>query len=90
MARILFALLVTFQVLDVATTSYGLSVSGIYEGNPAIAWCQHALGVWWWLPKLGVVLLAARFLGRSAWPLAVVAGITCVFALNNLLWLAVA
>lgn len=56
MKRLKWALLATFavaQIADLWTTNAFLARGG-EEGNPAMAWLQHALGSGWAVPKLAI------------------------------------
>jgi len=45
------ALFVGLQIADVITTNHALTIPGIWEANPLMAWAQAELGAAWWLPK---------------------------------------
>ena len=83
------ALLLGYALLqgaDIATTTYGLRQPGLYEGNPAIAWCMAEFGDLWWVPKIALVvcsvLIAQRL--RSWWPINLIFALTLAAVLNNI------
>lgn len=61
------AVLLVGRVADSATTAYGLTLPGVYERNPAVAWLMDALGA-------GGGLLVANLLSVGAVVLAAEAG----------------
>jgi len=81
-ALFIFGLL---QLTDIMTTSIGIRIPGLWEGNPAMAWCMTQFGPLWWLPKLALFAFAVVTLRpiRSHWPLTALAGLTLVVVLNN-------
>lgn len=85
MKAALLLLFAVAQTEDVLSTAAALGLPGIYEGNPAMAWCIAELGALWWLPKAALVLFAvlvARRI-RPTWPLAAVSALTFLAVLNN-------
>ncbi|MBT5048480.1 MAG: hypothetical protein HOM58_08245 [Rhodospirillaceae bacterium] len=60
LAQILAALIVAVGILDVLSTNAMLAAGNI-EANAMMASLQENLGVWWFIPKLLVHVLAAMF-----------------------------
>jgi hypothetical protein len=81
-ALFIFGLL---PLANITTTSIGIRIPGLWEGNPAMAWCMTQFGSLWWLPKLALIAFAILTLRpiRSHWPLTALAGLTFVVVLNN-------
>ena len=80
----------TAQVADIASTQWGLTIRHLHEVNPVMAWCMTEFGtLWWWLPKLAIVLFAAYAAPRlrRVWPLGLATWITAGLSINNLVWI---
>lgn len=78
--RILFAVTIVMQALDVATTYIGsLVVAGFYEANPLVAWMAGQPPVLWKLIVLKLLVLAFVWwcikLARESWPIKVTLGL---------------
>ena len=87
--RLLLLLFVALQVADIVSTNAALAVPGVREANPLMALSQAELGVAWWWPKAGAVLLcciAASRLRRS-WPLVLVVAYYAIIVSVNLVQL---
>lgn len=80
------ALFLALQIADIVTTNHALTIPGIWEANPLMAWAQAKLGAAWWLPKLAVaayLCLAATFL-RRRWPIVFAASVSGLCVLGNI------
>jgi uncharacterized protein DUF5658 len=80
------ALFVGLQIADIVTTNHALTIPGIWEANPLMAFMQAKLGAAWWLPKLAVVAylcVAAAFL-RRRWPIIFAVSISGIAVLGNI------
>ena len=55
MKPILLLIFMGLQILDVLSTNLVLANGG-WEANPLGVWAIANMGVWWWLPKLAVML----------------------------------
>jgi Domain of unknown function (DUF5658) len=87
--RFLLLLFVALQLADIVSTNAALAVPGVWEANPLMALSQAELGVAWWWPKAGAVLLcciAASRLRRS-WPLVLVVAYYAIIVSVNLIQL---
>jgi Domain of unknown function (DUF5658) len=51
------------QILDVLSTNLMLANGG-WEANPLGVWAIANMGVWWWLPKLAVMLVCTLVMSR--------------------------
>jgi hypothetical protein len=80
------ALFVALQIADIFTTNYALTIPGVWELNPLMAFSQAKLGAAWWLPKLAVVayLCVAASLMRRRWPIIFAASVSGLGVLGNL------
>jgi hypothetical protein len=87
-ALILFAVI---QVADIATTSVAIHAADLHEGNPIVAVWMDMLGPLWWLPKLGLVVLAVLVARRvrRVWPIAAVSALTLLPVIGNIVQLCV-
>lgn len=77
---------VVLQALDVLSTMHFLSTGHGVETNPVMLFSMEHLGVWWWTPKLAIVLATLPILSRAR--LRYVAGMTSFYAfvvVNNLM-----
>jgi hypothetical protein len=82
----LLALFLGLQVADIVTTNHALTIPGIWELNPLMAWSQAKLGAAWWLPKLAVaayLCVAASFL-RRRWPMIFAVSVSGLAVVGNL------
>src|SRR5580704_16324945 len=86
--RQLFVLFAGLQIADVITTNSGLSVPGIWEANPVVAYAQAHLGEAWWLPKLAVVgfVFMVAPLTRRLWPMVFAVTYYAVIVGGNVAW----
>jgi Domain of unknown function (DUF5658) len=84
--RLLLALFVALQFLDIVSTNRALAVPGVWEANPLMAASQTALGAAWWLPKLAAAgLIAVTVLrSRRRWPMFFVVSVSALAVLVNL------
>src|SRR5262252_6150458 len=83
--RLLLALFVGLQIADIVTTNHALTIPGIWEANPLMAWMQAKLGTAWWLPKLAVVAylcVAATFM-RRRWPIIFAVSVSGIAVIGN-------
>jgi Domain of unknown function (DUF5658) len=80
------ALFVALQIADIVTTNHALTIPGIWEANPLMAWAQAELGAAWWLPKLAVVayLCVAATCLRRRWPMIFAVSISGLCVLGNI------
>lgn len=79
-------LFLALQIADVVTTNHALTIPGVWEANPLMAFSQAQLGAAWWLPKLAVasfLCFAASFM-RCRWPIIFAVSISAVAVLGNL------
>jgi hypothetical protein len=86
----LIAALAALQVADVLSTNAALTVSGIVEANPVMAWCQGVLGSEWWLPKVAIIAFIAfamlRVDGlRARWIAVGMVGLYAAVVVSNVL-----
>jgi hypothetical protein len=84
--RLWLLLFVGLQLADTLTTNYALTLPGVWEANPLMAWSQAELGTLWWLPKLAVVAylsVSASFM-RHRWPMIFAVSISGLCVLGNL------
>ena len=84
--RLVLARFVGLQIADIVTTNHALTIPGIWEANPLMAWSQAKLGVVWWLPKLAVVAylcVAATFL-RRRWPIIFAVSVSGLAVVGNI------
>ena len=80
------ALFVGLQIADILTTNHALTIPGIWEANPLMAWAQAKLGAVWWVPKLAVVAylcVAATFM-RRRWPIVFAVSVSGIAVLGNI------
>jgi len=80
------ALFLALQIADIVTTNRALTLPGIWEANPLMAWAQAELGAAWWLPKLAVaayLCVAASFM-RRRWPIVFAVSISGLCVIGNL------
>ncbi len=80
------AVFVCLQIADIVTTNRALTIPGIWEANPLMAWSQAKLGEAWWLPKLAVVAylcVAASFM-RRRWPIIFAVSVSGLAVLGNI------
>jgi hypothetical protein len=81
-------LLLTFmglQILDVLSTNLVLANGG-WEANPFEVLAIANMGVWWWLPKLAVMLVCALVMSRWRLPFVVAAvALMSVVVVSNLI-----
>jgi len=80
------ALFVGLQIADIITTNHALTIPGIWEANPLMAWSQAKLGPVWWLPKLAVVAylcVAATFM-RRRWPIVFAVSVSGIAVIGNI------
>ena len=80
------ALFVALQIADILTTNRALTIPGVWELNPLMAFSQAKLGTVWWLPKLAVtayLCVAASFL-RWRWPIIFAASVSGLAVLGNI------
>ena len=88
---ILLTLVAILQLADIATTNTILAMPTGGEGNPVMAYAQHALGSAWPIPKLllmvGVIAIVAH--ARTARPAAVLLAMYALTVANNaaIVWL---
>jgi hypothetical protein len=83
---VLLIIFVGLQVADIASTNYALTIPGVREINPLMAFAQAKLGALWWLPKLvaaGVISRAAFSLQRR-WPMVFAVSVSGFPVLANL------
>jgi hypothetical protein len=83
---LLLALFVALQIADILTTNRALTIPGVWELNPLMAFSQAKLGTVWWLPKLAVtayLCVAASFL-RWRWPIIFAASVSGLAVLGNI------
>jgi len=82
----LLALFLGLQVADIVTTNHALTIPGIWEVNPLMAWSQAKLGAAWWLPKLAVAayLCAAASFLRRRWPMIFAVSVSGLAVVGNL------
>jgi len=68
-------LIAALSLADVLSTNAALALPGVIELNPAMALLQHALGSFWWLPKLMALPFGLWCLASSPrrWPAPTVA-----------------
>ena len=80
------ALFVGLQIADVVTTNHALTIPGIWEANPLMAWAQAELGAAWWLPKLAVVgyLCVAATCMRRRWPIIFAVSVSSLAVVGNI------
>jgi hypothetical protein len=84
--RLLLLLFVVLQLADILSTNAALAVPGVWEANPLMALSQAELGVAWWWPKAGAVLLCSIVapLLRRLWPLVLAVGYYAIIVSVNL------
>lgn len=63
MKPILLLIFMGLQILDVLSTNLVLANGG-WEANPLGVWAIANMGVWWWLPKLAVMLVCTLVMSR--------------------------
>ena len=87
--RFLLLLFVALQLADIVSTNAALAVPGVWEANPLMALSQAELGVAWWWPKAGAVLLCCIVapLLRRSWPLVLVVAYYAISVSVNLVQL---
>ena len=73
-------LIVMLQVCDIVTTMRVLAAPGGFEANPFMAWSQSTFGVFWWWPKVAV-MLAVIYYGCTRRPLIVWIGVAIYIAI---------
>lgn len=85
----LASVLIALSIADVLTTNAAHGMSNVMEANPVMAYAQATLGGFWWLPKLAVTLVVARYLARLPWrwPLPAMVGLYGLIVINNLYWI---
>jgi hypothetical protein len=79
-------LFIALQIADIVTTNRALTIPGIWEANPLMAWAQAELGTAWWLPKLAVaayLCVAATFMHRR-WPIVFAVSVSGLCVLGNI------
>ena len=83
---LMLALFVALQIADIITTNRALTIPGIWEANPLMAWSQAKLGTAWWLPKLAVVayLCVAAACMRRRWPMVFAVSVSGLAVLANI------
>jgi Domain of unknown function (DUF5658) len=83
---LLLALFVWLQIADIVTTNHALTIPGIWEANPLMAWSQAKLGAVWWVPKLAVVayLCVAACIIRRHWPVIFAVSVSGLAVLGNM------
>src|ERR1700757_4206775 len=83
---LILALFLALQIADVITTNRALTVPGVWEANPLMAWAQAELGAAWWLPKLAVAgyLCVATAFMRRRWPIVFAVSISGLCVLGNI------
>lgn len=84
--RVLMIIFAGLQVADIASTNYALTIPGVWEINPLMAFAQAKLGALWWLPKLVVaaVLCRAAFSLQRRWPMIFAVSVSGLPVLANL------
>ena len=83
---VFLALFVALQIADIFTTNYALTIPGVWELNPLMAFSQAKLGAAWWLPKLAVaayLCVAASFM-RRRWPIIFAVSVSGLAVLGNI------
>lgn len=84
-----YAALALLQVGDVLSTNRAKAM-GSFEVNPLMRWAQATLGAYWWLPKVGVIVVLAALIAahRGRFPTRLATAI-CIFYVivvaNNIL-----
>src|SRR5689334_6515202 len=83
---LMLALFVALQIADIITTNHALTIPGIWEANPLMAWAQAKLGAAWWLPKLAVVayLCVAAGRMRRRWPMIFAVSVSGLAVIGNI------